>query len=93
MKYLIGGLVGVATASIVWYILWMMHTNKMKKQQEEHKKEIDRLKALIPTTPTPTPTPTPSAGTVVLPTPSGSTASGGTTPTSGTTAGRMIMSY
>ena len=89
MKYLIGGLVGLATASIVWYILWMMHANKMKKQEEENKKEIDRLKALIQTTPTPTA----SAGTVVIPPPSGSTASGGTTPTSGTTAGRMIMSY
>lgn len=86
MKYLIGGLVGVATASIVWYIVWMMHTNKMKKAAEEHKKEIDRLKALIPASITPTPTTT--APVVVAP-PTGTTAP---TP-AGTTAQRMFVKY
>lgn len=86
MKYLIGGLIGVATASVVWYIVWMMHANKMKKAAEENQKEIDRLKALIPASTTPTPT-----APVVVAAPTGTTA---TPPaTSGTTAQRMYVKY
>lgn len=84
MKYLIGGLVGVAAASIVWYLIWMMHANKMKKAAEEHQKEIDRLKSLIPASTTPTPT-----APVVVAAPTGTTAP---TP-AGTTAQRMYVKY
>ena len=86
MKYLIGGLVGVAAASVVWYIVWMMHANKMKKQQEEKQKEIERLKALIPATPSTT-APTTTAPVTAAPT---GTATTGTTAT-GSTAMRNYM--
>lgn len=89
MKYFIGGLVGVAAASVVWYILWMMHANKMKKAAEEKQKEIDRLKALIPATSTPAPAPAP----VIVAGPTGTTATPGATATPGTTAQRMFVNY
>lgn len=90
MKYFIGGLVGLASASIVWYILWMMHANKMKKAAEEKQKEIDRLKALIPATPAPTP-----AAPLIVAAPTGTTATPPATGTgtNGTTAQRMFVNY